>query len=173
MKSSRGLTLLEAVIVIGVVVLFLALLFPPMNTGPAPRAQAKNDVTQIATAVAAYETEYGHPLATKQGVVGGELLATLMGSNSPLNPRGLVFIEVNYVTNVGRSGMNTNGDFVDPWGERYRIAFATGTNNWVMAGTNSAKISKRVAVWNDPRLELINASVDPKKLARHYVNSWD
>ncbi len=123
--------------------------------------------------MAAYETEYGRPLATKRGVVGGELLATLMGSNSRLNPRGLVFLEVNYVTNVGPSGMNTNGDFVDPWGERYRIAFATGTNNWVMAGTNSAKISKRVAVWNDPRLEVINASVDPKKLARHYVNSWE
>lgn len=175
MKSSRGMTLLEAILVIGVVLLLLAVLFPA--TGPhipaARRAQAKNDVTQIAIAASAFETEYGYLPATKRGVVGGELLQTLMGNNARLNPRGLVFLKVNYVTNEGRSGMNTNGDFVDPWGGRYRIAFAAGTNQWVMAGTNGTKINHRVAVWSDPWLETANASVDPKKLARRYVDSWE
>ncbi|CAN5523448.1 hypothetical protein BH09VER1_BH09VER1_50510 [soil metagenome] len=154
MKSTQGLTLLEALILLVVLGILLALLFPAVGSGDhAYRAQAKNDVTQIATAVNAFETEYGHLPGTNRGDLGGKVLAALMGNNTNLNPRGLVFIEVNYVTKKGRSGL-TNGYFVDPWGARYQIAFADGTNYYVTnagAGTNTTTVKKTRRRLEQPR----------------------
>ncbi len=60
-RSSRGFTLIELLIVIAIIGILMALLFPAVGSAidAARRAQAKNDVTQIATAITAYETEYG------------------------------------------------------------------------------------------------------------------
>ena len=61
MKSSRAITLLEVVVAVTVLGILISLLFPSTGRGisSGKKAQAKNDVTQIATAVTAFETEYG------------------------------------------------------------------------------------------------------------------
>lgn len=174
MKSSRAFTLLEVVIVLVVLGILMALLFPAVGVGcgeSAPKCQAKNVVTQIATAVIAFEAEYGRLPGTNHGAVGGKVLAALMGSNSMINPRGIVFLEVNAAKN-GKGGI-TNGFLVDPWGGAYQVAYASGTNKRVVAGTNGIEVHKRVAVWNDPRLGKDEWSWKPPNKARRYVTSWE
>jgi hypothetical protein len=136
---------------------------------PARRAQAKNDVVQIATAVTAYECEYGRMPATNSGVVGGEVLAALMGAKSDLNPRQITFLEVE-TAKKNKSGIR-NGVFVDPWGGAYQIAYDHDGDNRVVGGTNHMVLAKKVAVWNDPRLG--RPERDEKKRLKRSVNSWE
>lgn len=173
MKASRAMTLLEVVIAVVVLGILISLLFPAVTIGPtfSKRAQAKNDVTQIATAVIAFDSEYGRLPGTNHGAVGGKVLAALLGSNASINPRGIVFLEVNAEQN-GKSGIR-NGVFVDPWGGAYQIAYASGTNNQVVAGTNGVEVHKKVAVWNDPTLGKEEWNLSPPLKARRYVTSWE
>jgi type II secretory pathway pseudopilin PulG len=172
MKSLRAITLLEVVIAVAVLGILMAVLFPAVGVGHDPeKSQAKNDVTQIATAVIAFESEYGRLPGTGPGAVGGKVLAALMGSNSTINPRGIVFIEVG-AAHSGKSGIS-NGVFIDPWGGAYQIAYASGTNNRVVAGTNGIEVHKKVAVWNDPTLGKEEWSWNPPNKTRRYVTSWE
>jgi len=174
MKSSRAFGIPSVFVTIVVLILLYVLLRPSVtvSTSYSGRTQAKNDVVQIATAVTAFETEYGHLPGTNSGVVGGELLTTLTGGNPTLNPRLIVFLEIS-PAKKGRSGIR-DGVFVDPWGGPYQIAYANGTNAWVTAGTNSTTIPKRVGVWNDPELGKPDRWFwQPAKLARRGVTSWD
>jgi prepilin-type N-terminal cleavage/methylation domain-containing protein len=60
--QGRGaFTLIELLVVITVIAILIALLFPAFNgvQDQAKRTQAKNDLTQIVTAVNAFYTEYG------------------------------------------------------------------------------------------------------------------
>ncbi len=174
MKSSRAFTLIELLIVIAIIGILMSLLFPAVNAAidSARKAQAKNDVTQIATAVFAYETEYGRLPATNSGAqnVGSPVLAALMGSNvSSLNPRLIVFLEVNNAKK-GKSGVS-NGAFVDPWGGSYKIVYDENYDNSVTAGTNGKTIRKKVGVWNVPSSQTPVPSASQQK--RRYVTSWD
>ena len=168
-------TLIELLIVIAIIGILMSLLFPAVNNAidAAKKAQAKNDVTQIATAVIAYETEYGRLPDTNSGAqnVDGDWLKALGGSNvSSLNPRQIVFIEIQGAKK-SKSGTNAGGTFVDPWGGNYKIAFDGDYDNNVTAGTNSQSIRKRVGVWNDPTTQSNNPS--PAQQKRRYVTSWD
>lgn len=70
-KRQSGFTLIELLVVITIIAILMALLFPAFKgvQDQAKRTQAKNDATQIVTAVNAYYTEYGKmPVdSTKQG----------------------------------------------------------------------------------------------------------
>ncbi len=56
-----GFTLVELLIVIAIIAILIGLLFPAFKgvQDQAKRTQAKNDLTQIVTAVNAFYTEYG------------------------------------------------------------------------------------------------------------------
>ncbi len=60
-KVRGGFTLIELLVVMTVIAILTALLFPAFKgvLDQAKRTQAKNDVTQIVTAVNAFYTEYG------------------------------------------------------------------------------------------------------------------
>ena len=95
-QTRRAFTLIELLVVIAIIAILMGLLIPSV-TGVienAKRAQAKNDVTQIATAVIAYETEYGKLPSGSPSTVIQTLLKTLAGQETTANPRGIVFLEV-------------------------------------------------------------------------------
>jgi len=143
-SDERAFTLIELLVVIAIIVILAGLLFAGLRGAQeqARRTQAKNDLTQIVTAVNAYYTEYGkYPLVaadttygpggTANNVLFNELRSTAAATQ---NPRQIVFIsppDVKIPANP-RSGIALQattinqisvaiGDFVDPWGTPYNV----------------------------------------------------
>src|SRR5437868_13081551 len=70
--DENGFTLIELLIVISIIVILMGLLFPAFKgvQDQAKRTQAKNDLTQIVTAVNAFYTEYGrYPVVTADAII--------------------------------------------------------------------------------------------------------
>jgi len=183
-SSKKAFTLIELLIVIAILGILMSLLFPAVNSAidSARKAQAKNDVTQIATAVVAYETEYGRlPIQGTSDKLQSldkalvEILAGVPGNTD--NPRRISFLEVQ-AAKKGKSGTNSNGDFVDPWGNVYQVMFDLDDNTLsVTAGKLSAAgsdtispLRKKVAVFNFPVSSAKNT--DPN-FYRKAVRSWE
>jgi len=166
-NSRHAFTLIELLVVISIIAILASLAFPAVNGAldSAKKAQAKNNAVQIATAVTAYETEYGKlPLATIT-TVNAAMMNILSGinTNADANPRGIVFLEAP-TWKKGKGGTNSAG-FCDPWSTNtpYSIALDSDYDNTITAGTNGQSLRKKVGVWNDP------GSANSKR----YVNSWD
>lgn len=134
-KHTRAFTLIELLVVIAIIAILIGLLFPAFQAvqSQARRTQAKNDLTQIVTAVNAYYTEYGkYPLATNDNTISNNedlfytLRAVASGANAGdvVNPRKIVFLSPPNVKDTAnpRSGIGSNGRNYDPWGTPYRIA---------------------------------------------------
>lgn len=175
-SSRRGFTLIELLIVIAIIGILMALLFPAVQSAieSARRTQAKNDVTQIATAVVAYTTEYGKLPSTNGGgsatPLDSSIVPILAGSNiNSANPRQLVFLEVpNY--KKGKGGQNAAGNYQDPWNHTYKIYFDSDYDNVItISGT---AIRKTVVVTTDTN-GAYDDGASGTKVARRYVTSFD
>ena len=98
LKSPPGLHHIELLVVVAIIGVLMSLLFPAVQGAldAAKKAQAKNDVTQIATAIVAYDTEYGRLPSTNsapQTVNRAISLNALIASNDTnLNPRKIIFL---------------------------------------------------------------------------------
>src|SRR5216684_5348110 len=132
--TKRAFTLIELLVVISIIAVLLGLAFPVFQgvLERAKKVQAKNDVTQIVTAVNAFYKEYGkYPLVTADTVYGPggtssadlfySLRAVPLGANAlvngvpAVNPRAIVFIsppDVKDTTNP-RAGIGTDGQYYD------------------------------------------------------------
>jgi prepilin-type N-terminal cleavage/methylation domain-containing protein len=149
-RTSRngGFTLIEMLTVIGIIVILMGLLFPAFKgvQDQAKRTQAKNDLTQIVTAVNAFYTEYGRypttattDAAATYGPGGsttenGGLFSELRATSTTLNTRQIVFISPPDAKdqNNPRSGIKTStGGYYDPWGSEYAVALDADYNNQV------------------------------------------
>ena len=143
-----GFTLIELLIVIGIIAILIGLLFPAFKgvQDQARRTQAKNDLTQIVTAVNAFYTEYGRypttattDAAATYGPGGsttenGGLFSELRATSTTLNTRQIVFISPPDAKdqNNPRSGIKTStGGYYDPWGSEYAVALDADYNNQV------------------------------------------
>src|SRR5437773_2926860 len=112
-SNERAFTLIELLVVIAIITILAGLLFAGLRGAQeqAKRTQAKNDLTQIVTAVNAYYTEYGkYPLVTADNTIYGPaalpntdlfytLRAVASGANLNIatNPRVIVFIYPPYM----------------------------------------------------------------------------
>jgi len=149
--TNRAFTLIELLVVIAIIAILIGLLFPAFKAvqNQARQTQAKNDLTQIVTAVNAFYTEYGkYPLATADTIYGPTgslndnlfyiLRAVASGANAGdvANPRKIVFISPPNVKNdtAGnrRSGVSpTTGQYYDPWGQPYNVEIDGNYDNAV------------------------------------------
>jgi len=155
-KNSRyhdAFTLIELLVVIAIIAILIGMLFPAYRAvqNQARQTQAKNDLTQIVTAVNAFYTEYGrYPLAPAADTIYGPagslndglfytLRAVASGANAGdvANPRKIVFISPPDVKdpNNPRSGIGTAaanvGQYFDPWGTPYNIEIDGAYDNTV------------------------------------------
>jgi prepilin-type N-terminal cleavage/methylation domain-containing protein len=164
-RKTGAFTLIELLVVIAIIAILIGLLFPAFSAvqNQARRTQAKNDLTQIVTAVNAYYTEYGkYPLpstATLDYIYGPGGAATnddlfyalraVAGGNingsDAANPRKIVFINPPYVKDPAnpRSGIGTPtgtgpGQYYDPWGTPYAVKIDGDYNNQIAANPYTA-----------------------------------
>jgi prepilin-type N-terminal cleavage/methylation domain-containing protein len=165
--DKQAFTLIELLVVISIIAILASLGFPAVNGAidSARKARAGSDVAQIATAVVAYEVEYGRLPTNSGSAVNPTLMDALTGATTNDNPRKIVFLEAS-PWKKGKGGTNGSG-FCDPWDSTnvYQIALDTNYDNLVTAGTPSTNITKKVAVWNNP------TGTDAEK-KRRYVTSW-
>ena len=149
-----GFTLIELLIVIAIIAILIGLLFPAFKgvQDQAKRTQAKNDLTQIVTAVNAFYTEYGRypvsstittdayfgsgtaPSGTTSAGTNDVLFNELRAVSSALNTRQIVFISPPNVKDGSnpRSGIGTTtstGQYFDPWGSTYNVTIDTNYDN--------------------------------------------
>jgi prepilin-type N-terminal cleavage/methylation domain-containing protein len=145
-SSGRAFTLIELIVVVLIIAVLVSLAFPSFQgvQNQLKRAQARNDLTQIVTAVSAFYAEYGkYPLATADAIYGpaaisnaalfNELRATAAQTQ---NPRQIIFISPPDAKDPARprSGIGTStgaGQFFDPWGVPYHVEIDGNYNNQI------------------------------------------
>jgi type II secretory pathway pseudopilin PulG len=154
-EPTSAFTLIELLVVIAIIIILAGLLFPAFRgvQNQAKRTQAKNDLTQIVTAVNAFYTEYGkYPLVAADMTYGPpaspnddlfySLRAVASGANAlvngvpAINPRSIVFISPPDVKNPSqpKSGIGTTsstGQYFDPWGTPYNVEIDGNYDNQI------------------------------------------
>ena len=152
-KSRRkAFTLLEMLIVIGIIAILVGLLFPMLDKAKeyARRTRARTEVRQLALAWNSYLTDY------REWFPGGSYSATtipkttdrlhvrvISGLDTVNNRRGIMFYEF----------PNNDTNFMDPWRLEYRVYLDPDYNNSVDTGAapNHGIVPRNVAVWSRAR----------------------
>jgi Tfp pilus assembly protein PilE len=172
-RNAYGFTLMELFTVMGVVAIIFGIAYPVFISimERARKTQAKNDLTQIVTAVNGYYTEYGkYPLAPDDNTLASNadlfftLRAVASGANTGdvANPRKIVFIQPHdsKVSNPGRAGIDsvtispTFGAWFDPWGLQYQIRINGTYDNQITnpynpdTGAGPASLTQGVIGWS-------------------------
>lgn len=172
--TASAFTLIELLVVIAIIAVLMGLLFPAAQSAinSAKKTTAKNQAVQIATAITAYETEYGRlPNFTGTNVAASNIAMLCTTNDAVNNPRGVLFLEATGFK-PGKGGTNANG-FCDPWSNVYSVALDTNYVNQLSnmpyaptlgtvssAGTN---LTKHVGVWT-----IWNTGSN-----QYLINSWD
>jgi prepilin-type N-terminal cleavage/methylation domain-containing protein len=173
-RYSRAFTLIELLVVIAIIAILVGLLFPAFKAvqNQARNTQAKNDLTQIVTAVNAFYTDYGrYPLVTADATYGSTtipnndlfytLRAVAAGANASnaANPRQIVYINPSFVKNdtAGnrRLGISsTDGNYYGPWANQYQVKIDGNYDNSLTnpytanTGAGPATLTQGVIAWS-------------------------
>ena len=191
-------TLIELLVVIAIIAVLLGLAFPVFQgvLERAKKVQAKNDVTQIVTAVNAFYTEYGrYPLpstvttdaSATYGPGGsttenGGLFSELRATTTALNTRQIVFISPPDAKDQTspRSGIKSStSGYYDPWGTEYAIAIDADYDNQIAnnpyggnSGAGASPMRQGVIAWSYGKDKKLGNNSDGKFTASDDVISW-
>jgi prepilin-type N-terminal cleavage/methylation domain-containing protein len=184
MKRPRAaaFTLIELLVVIVIIAVLMGLAFPIFQgvTNQAKKTQAKNDLTQIVTAVNAFYTEYGkYPLITADTTYGTAapvnnlLFDVLRAKNATENPRQIIFVSPPDVKSPTKpqSGIGTDaanlGQYFDPWGTAYHVQIDGNYDNQLAnpysVNAGSPSLQAGVIAWSfgkDAASQSISAPAD-------------
>jgi prepilin-type N-terminal cleavage/methylation domain-containing protein len=169
--KNAAFTLIELLVVILIIATLAALVVPALSNSinSANKTAAKNQAVQIATAITAYETEYGRlPPFTSSNLTATNI-GMLLAGDTGNNPRGINFIELSGWKSR-KGGTNTSGDLCDPFSNTnvYQVAIDTNYTNSILVpadatNTSFTNITKHIGVWTIP-------TIGGKKVL---INSWD
>jgi prepilin-type N-terminal cleavage/methylation domain-containing protein len=168
--AQEAFTPIELLVVIAIIAVLVGLAFPVFQgvLDRAKKVQAKNDLTQIVTAVNAFYTEYGrYPIdstittdATATfgggGSTGKPVLDELRAKSITLNTRQIVFISPPEDTTGAspRGKIGSDGQFHDPWGTAYGFELDANYDNQVTnpygssGGAGADPIRQGVVAWS-------------------------
>ena len=158
-KNAPAFTLIELLVVVAIIAILAALLMPAANNAlnSAKKTTAKNQAVQIATAITAYETEYGALPANNCANQTGTVDANMVNLLTSTNTRALSFIDTS-AWKPGKGGTNGNG-FCDPFNSNsvYKIGLDTTYANTLSnmpaqtnigsAVTYTTTLTKHIGVW--------------------------
>ena len=186
--KARAFTLIELLVVISIIIVLMGLAFPAFRGAQdqTKKVQAKNDLTQIVTAVNAFYTEYGqYPVSGgaasdttfgRSGSSNNMLFDELRGAGGTVNTRQIVFITLPDVKDTAnpRSGIGTDRQYYDPWGTPYNIIIDSNYDNQITnpyggsANAGSAALRQGVIAWSLGK----NKAQDPDVKKGDDVLSW-
>jgi type II secretion system protein G len=130
LRNRSAFTLIELLIVIAIIAILAGLAFPAVQGAleSGRKADARNDIAQIAAAVKAYQLEYGRLPASDSAI------KELTGENT----REIVFLEAKRPKgNPPRNGVaQDSNDYLDSWGRPYIILLDDGKNGDTQAYDN-------------------------------------
>jgi prepilin-type N-terminal cleavage/methylation domain-containing protein len=190
--DSQGFTLIELTVVILIIAILMGFVFTA-GQGMIDRArktQAKNDLTQIVTAVNAFYTEYGkYPIATDDTPLAStaglfySLRAVPLGANAlvngvpAVNSRGIVFISPpDLATANARSGIGSDGQYYDPWASAYKVAIDGNYDNQISnpysANAGASTLPVGVIAWSLGKDKLGGVGDKAAGNAKDDVISW-
>ena len=146
-QNKRGFTLIEMLLVIVIIAILVALLFPAIKQAliKAEIAKAKTTVLSIATAFKAFNSQYGYwPAAAGSGSSTPIKMTKdiLTGSDNSL---GITFLD------YSQKDIDSSGNILDPWKQPYWFACDTKYNNSVTTNCGSGSggsMPGSVAVWS-------------------------
>ncbi len=153
MNRKASFTLVELLVVMGIIGLLIALLFPAIGAArqAANRNRAEAEVKAIEVALRGYLRDYGKfPTQTSgtdftynTGTNYVALIDTLRAINTNTNPRREVYLEVSSASLV------TNA-FKDPWDRDYMVYVDGDFNNSLAlpAPLSTTLVGRSIAVWS-------------------------
>jgi prepilin-type N-terminal cleavage/methylation domain-containing protein len=137
LHAKDGFTLIELLVVIAIIAILAGLGFAGMKGAmdSSKKAQARNDVHQLAAAVKAFQLEYGRLPITGTGSADNTNAnnALIIAALTTNNPRGLVFFEPKQASK-GKGGLD-RGVYMDPWGKPYTFMLDTSYDNKIVANS--------------------------------------
>lgn len=156
-RGRSAFTLIELLVVIAIIAILAGLGFGALQGAlkSAKRAQARNDVNQIASAVKSYALEYGR--LPEQG----SEIAALTGQN----PKSIVFFEAKKAGGTPpKNGLSTDGQqILDPWGKAYTITLDDDYDNKVTYDGEEFLTTVVVSTEGDENFKISNVKEKKKQ----------